>query len=296
MKAILTIFVCLTFYAGTYAQCNADAGIDQHKCLNDTSNQSLVIIGGNPSANFGTPPYSFSWSINPIEFVPGSSIPYLYASDILNDTTISNPHILYETASDSIMFYLTITDSLGCTSSDSCVVTFTLFGQHLIYHDYWINEGDSVFLNQIPNIGGGYGETIYDWNPSYGLSDTTLAIGFWASPDTSTAYTATLTDSKGCTATAGGPLYYIWINTTGLNENNIIPIKLYPNPSSNIIFIETDSKNPILKNELYSLTGEKLANFLSLKDRIDLSTYSNGTYILKLYFNEGIVIQKVIKE
>lgn len=296
MKYILTFLSIFFLSSITFAQCVADAGPDQHKCLNDTANQDLIMIGGNPSANYGTPPYTYSWSINPIEFVLGSSFPYLYATDILSDTTLSNPEVLYEFAADSIMFYLTVTDSLGCISLDSCAVTFSLLGQHLYYYHYWINQGDSVFLNEVPNVGPGYGASTYNWSPSYGLSDTTLAYGFWASPDTTTAYTVTVTDSKGCNLTGGGPTYFIHIFPTGLSEINHIPVKLYPNPTSNFIFIETDANKPILKSELYSLTGKKLAVRSDIKDKIDLTPYPKGTYVLKLYFDDGVAIKKVIKK
>lgn len=275
------------------AQCIANAGEDIHRCSPD----SVVILGGDPTAYNGVPPYIYEWWIDPIS--TGSEVvPFIYASTMLNDTSVANPSFIYTGSflDSSMTFFLRITDSLGGQSIDTINVTTSIFNVHLIYHDYWINQGDSVFLNQIPNISGGYGTTIYDWNPSYGLSDTALATGFWASPDISTAYSATVTDSKGCTATAGGPLYYIWVNTTGINENNRIPIKFYPNPTSNLIFIEADTDMPILKSELYSLTGKKLGSSPPPGTKIDLSTFASGTYILKLYFNEGIVIQKVVKE
>ncbi len=294
MKYILTIISLVSFCSGVTAQCIANAGSNIHRC----STELTVQLGGSPTAFGGIPPYEYEWWIDPIP-TSSQTLPYIYASDILNDTTIATPTLIYTGGSfigDSMEFYLKITDELGCQSFDTIVLTTSHFGIHLIYHEYWINQGDSVYLNQAPNIGGGFGLLTYDWNPSYGLSDTTLASGFWASPDTSTAYTATVTDSKGCSATAGGPLYYIWVNTTGINEDNRIPTILYPNPTSNIIFIEADANKPIIKSEVYSLSGKKLANFANFRNMIDLSNYSNGTYILKLYFNDGISFRKIVKE
>lgn len=293
MKNILLFLFFLLSFNYIHGQCVADAGEDIHRCSPD----SVVQLGGNPTAMTGTAPYTYEWWMDPIE--TGSEIvPYIHASDMLNDTSIANPSFIYTGSflSSDMTFYLKITDDMGCESVDSITVTTSIFNVHLIYHDYWINQGDSVYLNQVPNIGGGYGAISYDWNPSYGLSDTSLATGFWASPEISTAYTATVTDSKGCTATAGEPLYFIWVNTTGIGENKRISIKLYPNPTSNIIFIETDPNQPIVKSELYSVSGKKLANITSLTNRVDLSSYANGTYILKLYFSKGISFQKIVKE
>lgn len=294
MKSILTIIAYLTLCSGIKSQCIADAGTAIHRC----SPELYVQLGGSPTAFGGIPPYEYEWWIDPI---PTSSqiIPYIYASHILNDTTIATPTLIYTGGSfigDSIEFYLKITDQLGCQSFDTLVLTTSFFGQHLMYYDYWINQGDSVYLNQTPNVGGGFGATTYDWNPSYGLSDTTLASGFWASPETSTAYTPTVTDSKGCELTAGGPLYFVNVNPTGIDELNRIPVKLYPNPTANLIIIETDANKPIVKSELYSITGKKLAGFANHTNRIDLTPYSKGTYILKLYFSERMSFQKVVKE
>ena len=278
MKSILTSFLFLTFCSISNAQCIADAGPDIHRC----SPEFTVQLGSSPTAFGGTPPYAYEWWIEPIS--TGSEVvPFIYASTMLNDTSVANPSFIYTGSflDSSMTFFLRITDSLGCHSIDTINVTTSIFNVHLIYHEYWIEQGDSVYLNQAPNIGGGFGTLIYDWNPSYGLNDTTLAMGFWASPDTSTAYTATVTDSKGCTATAGGPLYFIWVNTVGVNENILAPIALYPNPTSDFIYIETDVKTPIVKSELFSVLGKKLASFAKLQGRIDLSTYSSGTYILK---------------
>lgn len=278
----------------SFAQCAADAGPDKHSCPND-SDAYAIPLGSFPTAT-GTAPFTYAWSIIPIEFVLGSSFPYLYASHILNDTTLANPVLMYRDIGDSLKVFVTITDSLGCNSTDSCLITLTHFGIHLTYHEYWINQGDSVYLNQTPNIGGGFGTSTYNWSPSYGLSDTTLAYGFWASPDTTTSYTATVTDSKGCSETAGGPLYVIYVNPTSLRKVDRIPVSLYPNPTSNLIFIETDANKPILKGELYSLTAKKLADLTNLSGGIDLTPYAKGAYILKLYFDDGIAIKKVIKK
>ncbi len=290
MKTVILFLFLVGSTPFLNAQCIADAGGDIHRCSPETT----VQLGGGPSASGGMPPYTYEWSIEPIAF-DSNVIPFLYASTVLSDTTTANPILLYNGVSDSLAFFLTITDSLGCQSTDTIILTTTHFGIHLTWYDYYINQGDSVYLNQTPNIGAGYGTTYYDWNPSYGLSDTTLYSGFWASPDSTTAYTATVTDSKGCTATAGGPTYIVNVTPVGLDEYNKVSVNLYPNPTRDVAFIQKDSYTPISKMEIYSPLGVKLATELKPRDRIDLAPYPKGTYVLKLYFEEGISIKKLVK-
>jgi len=120
-NVLLGSFLALTQFVD--AQCVADAGIDKHNCFSDSS----VQIGGSPTAIGGTPPYTFEWSIDPIPYAP-PIFPFLYASDILDDTTISNPTFIYNEAEDSIPFYLKIIDSFGCISYDTIIVTTSFLG------------------------------------------------------------------------------------------------------------------------------------------------------------------------
>lgn len=290
---ILTTSFLLTYSAYSFSQCIADAGSDIHRCSRD----STVQLGGSPTAFGGSTPYTYEWSIDPIP-TTSQTVPYVYASNMLNDTSIANPMFIYNGSflKDSITIYLKIIDNQGCQSFDTLKLTTSLFGEHLIYHDIWINDGDSVYLNEVPNISGGFGTSTYDWNPSYGLSDTSLASGFWASPDTSTAYTPTVTDSKGCSKTAGGPLYFIWINTAGLQEKKLKEVELFPNPTTDIINIKNEKTEIISKIELYTLSGIKINTFNNPENHIDISNYSKGVYTLKIYFDDYVSSQKIVKK
>lgn len=295
MKTIYLIFTTLyvlTFSAFSFAQCIADAGSDIHRCSRD----STVQLGGNPTAFGGATPYTYEWSVDPIP-TTSQVVPYVYASNMLNDTSIANPIFTYNGGflEDSIEIYLKITDNMGCQSFDTLQLTTSLFGEHLMYHDFWIDKGDSVYLNYTPNVGGGFGTSTYDWNPSYGLSDTNIASGFWASPNTSTFYTATVTDTKGCSKT-GGSFYHIYVNTAGLHENKLKEVELFPNPATDIINIKNKKTEIINKIELYSLSGKKINTFNNPENHIDISNYSKGVYTLKIYFDDYVSSQKIVKK
>jgi hypothetical protein len=70
-------------------------------------------------------------------------------------------------------------------------------------------------------------------------------------------------------------------------------ISISPNPASNFININTNIKN-IDKIEIYNLIGTRVleANF---NDRLDLTNFNNGIYIIKLVKNDYIYAEKIIK-
>jgi len=292
MKKLIFIIIGILSTFQICVQCIANAGEDIHRCSPDSS----VVIGGNPTTINGTPPYTYEWSMNPIP--TGSQIvPFIYASNMLSDTSIANPSFVYTGSflNSSMTFFLRITDDLGCQSVDTVKITTSIFNVHLMYHEYWINQGDSVYLNQTPNISGGYGIPTYDWNPSYGLSDTTLALGFWASPDSSTSYAATVTDSKGCSKT-GSILYYV--NVFPLSVDNILrtQIRIFPNPTTELVSIRTDGSVNIDKYVLWNSIGQKVSEIDGSLKIIDMSTYQNGIYVLKVYIDDEILVYRIVKK
>ena len=71
-------------------------------------------------------------------------------------------------------------------------------------------------------------------------------------------------------------------------ENNLVDVKLYPNPTSSFLNIET---NEMIKSiSFYSVIGVKI---LETKDkRIDVSSFSNGIYLTKVITESGSEITK----
>lgn len=291
-KLFFLSILIYVFSTSLNAQCTADAGPDVHQCHDEAPPQ----LGGQPAALNGDGPYVYEWFIEPISTI-SQVIPFVYASDILDDTTSANPEIIYNGTflGNSITFFLRVTDSNGNQNVDTCVFTKTLFSVHNMIFDYYIEQGDSVYLNQEPNICCGFGNTSYNWEPAHGLSVTTLPALFWTKPDSSISYTATVTDSKGCQQTADGPTYNIYVNSVGQSEIHKDQIKLYPNPTSGLLYFENDPNKPILKIEIYNIMGRKMSWKLKPKNIIDMSEYEKGTYIFKFFYDNEILIQNVVK-
>jgi hypothetical protein len=296
MKKIIFSVLLVLFSMQLHAQCQANAGGSMHRC----DVESPLVLGTNEAASGGIAPYTYSWTIDPIAFAP--PIPFLYASDILSDTNSANPSLTYLNIGDSVAFYLEITDAVGCVSKDTLIVTTSYFYQQLSVFDYWINPGDSVFLNLAPNIAGGYGSTnnglssnFYQWNPTTGLSNSNLPSGFWASPDTTTFYAATVTDIKGCSKT-GGVYYHVFVNTSGIDAIDAYnTVDFFPNPTNGKLEIQKLSANSIDYFELYNSVGQLVNVFDGATEFVDFSMYESGVYQLKYYSQDNVFAQKIIK-
>ena len=70
-------------------------------------------------------------------------------------------------------------------------------------------------------------------------------------------------------------------------------INIYPNPVNDVLYIESEN---VLNVELFNISGQKVIDSVCLNNKIDLSGYPAGTYILKLYSDDKVFIQKIIKE
>lgn len=160
-------------------------------CHADTTGSIVLTVSG------GTPGYSFVWSNGP--------------------TTQNNINI---TAGQ---YDVTVTDTLGCQKT----------AQFTLLQGPKINVGVSTFHPICHNgytgavtaiVGGGEAPYAYNWNTP--TPQTTISVG--ALPGGT--YTVTVTDNKGCTATADGTL------------NNPAPIVVSANASGAKCFNTTDGK------------------------------------------------------
>lgn len=292
---VLAGFAVLLLNTYSFAQCSADAGENIHSCPNDPDAHE-VEIGGNPTALSGTPPFEYTWSIEPIELgFPGSGL-ILTASDILTDTTSSNPAVIDRGAKDSITFYLKVEDDLGCVSLDTCIVSFTTF-----YYDlgggytYNIMEGDSVFLDYDENVGVNNNTPLsYLWQPSHGLTVDTLPTEFWAKPTHDISYYVTVEDTFGC-VTTGAPMYHINVNHVGLDSEKVENhFRIYPNPASDQIQFDSGKIDQVRRIEIFNTHGEIIKE-VKPAPTISISDLSPGTYLLKLELNnEETIVREMV--
>lgn len=103
----------------------------------------------------------------------------------------------------------------------------------------------------------------------------------------------------------GTPVYEsVWeymLGDTGFSTGEISKIEfkprvlLYPNPVSDILYIETPAGNDhMLKAEVFSIVGIKILE-IENQHSIDLNTLKEGSYYVRLKINENLNIFRIVK-
>ena len=148
-----------------------------------------------------------------------------------------------------------------------------------------INLGDSTQLSAT-------GAKNYTWSPSTGLqliNDSTVT----AKPLDTITYKVIGTNIFNCSVEKS-----ITINVIKLSSIRNIKddIKIYPNPTSAILFVQMKD---IAQAEILNLNGKRvIKSTLNIgQNQLDLSSLSLGTYLLKIYTKQLQTIEyKIVKE
>lgn len=109
----------------------------------------------------------------------------------LSDPNICDP---WASPTDTTIYFVTITDTLGCIATDSVVVTVNPIPIVTVSNDTTICLNDCV---QLTATGG----SAYSWSPPSGLDDPNI-FNPLACPLVTTTYTVTVTDTNGCVDSA----------------------------------------------------------------------------------------------
>ena len=80
--------------------------------------------------------------------------------------------------------------------------------------------------------------------------------------------------------------------TAGVDDKNQLDISIYPNPTSNMVYI--DGNYTQLKVVIYNVLGKEILN-KSITNSIDISHLENGVYILQLSDGVRLTTKKIIK-
>lgn len=82
------------------------------------------------------------------------------------------------------------------------------------------------------------------------------------------------------------------VSTT--TENNIVDIKLYPNPTSSVLYISTVSENTAVK--IYNMQGQTVYNGAIRNNNLDVSNLPVGTYMLEIDYNNSKIVKRFIRQ
>lgn len=79
----------------------------------------------------------------------------------------------------------------------------------------------------------------------------------------------------------------------GTSESKTFVMMLYPNPTSDVLNIQSQMK--ITKAEIYDFSGKLILKSNATDKKVNVNSLEKGTYLIKLYTENGIVNSKFIK-
>ena len=155
-----------------------------------------------------------------------------------------------------------------------------------------IASGTSInFLDQTQNNPSTWMWVFEGANPSFSTDQFPTNI-LYNNPG---FYDVTLiaTNANG-TDTLIKPNYIIVSNGTDIKKNSSSNVKVYPNPTDNLINIHIDNYNGEVYTEVYDLIGNLIIK--TTNNTLDFYNYANGIYFLKIAYDDKITKVKLIKE
>lgn len=205
-------------------------------------------------------------------------------SGVGNTSTLSNPiHLFSNTGTFSVSLILT---SLCRTDTLNQLVTITnLSPTFAVSGATAICKGETAILT----ASGTYS---YSW--SSGVSGNTAAV----SPTSSITYTIIATNTlTGCQSKNTVPLTVNKCLSIDHTNDSFDKISVYPNPASEMIYIENDLQSDLeikITNALSQVVYHKKLNLS--KETINTSTWPKGLYLITIKGESKLVIKKLLVE
>jgi len=174
-------------------------------------------------------------------------------------------------------YNVTVTDDNGCIATDAVVI-----GQpaEILITAIVTNDAGGGNGSIDATIIGGIAPYTTNWSNSATTEDiNSLASG---------SYTLTVIDANGC---AKDSTFQIK-NTVGINDFATINFELYPNPTTGIFHIDGSGYYAVI---ITDAAGRVVLNSDATDNTtIDLSTYENGIYFVRIEKDELNYIEKVV--
>jgi Leucine-rich repeat (LRR) protein len=240
--------------------------------VNDNDLQSLDVSNGN-NTNVG-----FFWAHN------NPNLTCIQVDDVAFSTS--------NWTSSSFNFDAASSFSLNCVST-VLVSSITVQGQG---GASTITTAGGTLQMEANVLPANADDGTYTWSVMDGSGSATIDANglLTAITDGTVDVIATANDASGIAGTA---TITISNQTAGINENGVAElVEVYPNPVSNILFIQLGEQKATAINIL-DLSGKVVQTIANNNVKsIDVSDLQQGVYILKVVTNKGVSTKRFIKQ
>jgi len=187
-------------------------------------------------------------------------------------------------------------NTTGCVAQYSFDSTLTGMGQIVLFNTSYVDSTmQNATVSYLWDFGdgtsavGAYPSHLYTAAGSYAICLTLNAVD-------STAFgtmTCTSTYCDTITIDSTGNVSYKNLNVSlnvynpaqmSLEETEFAPIKMYPNPSNGIAWVELPQRSDI---QLFSMTGRSLFHRFDLEGKVQLPFLNAGSYLIEVVNAEG---------
>lgn len=185
------------------------------------------------------------------------------------------------------IYTLTVTDDNGCTFSDDVTVDEPT-ALTLTTTSTPDTNNAGVGSASVTATGGTMPYT-YAWDGTAGSADLTgLTAG---------TYVAEVTDSNGCSDT----MSVVVDNIVGISSiDYVTELSISPNPTNGVAFLNLElSESAEVSVSIYTIRGELVESLMpqrvnQLRQPIDLTSYGDGLYFVRVSINEQTTTHKII--
>jgi hypothetical protein len=284
----IVLIVCLALLPeNVFCQLIADAGRDTFFC---TGPSDTIILGGNPTAKNGVPPYKYKWN----NVIRDKELNILDWQILINDSN-ANPKYAYTSSNDCIItLYVQVTDANKQEVHDSLNIYISgISSVHILTNDYIIEKGDTCQIGA-GNVFQGFPPRKYRWTPVYNISEPTARFPeVW--PAKNTSYIAEVIDSFGCIGKD-----YIDVQVNGgdkianITKNNDFNISQIPLTNESQIENKTNIKS--YKLCIYTVQGSLIFDRMINKNNFEIGKIiiNPGVYLINIQNGNKVIYKNVI--
>lgn len=106
-------------------------------------------------------------------------------------------------------------------------------------------------------------------------------------------YTVTVTDQSGCSSTED----FVITTNTSVDEAFIYSIKLFPNPVSDMLYINTTENKIIQSVRITDISGKQISNQIlnTPNANLDISAFAAGMYLAHIEIDGHVLVKQFIK-